>query len=694
MAISEIVNQDTFARLGQRVAEASTQACAGKRGRVVSRCRDDFGCPTRQKKPAAETAMFRPDPRLGGDPSLTGSFDMPNRKTLAGRDRAGVVGPTPLGDQGHRPFIRDRRPVARAQRQTSPSSLRSVLAAVALVSSGQLASAQTIPADAQATCTVTPAQFKGFFEGGNVVVNGVVDPANSVAFTDIPNCPFYQWSEQMFLWLTSPAPPTYGGGGGRIFDSPVFFDVSPPDSQTGQRTFIPHFPGFIRHLNVRAAQAGPNGFPVLFDKTGRLLQVTPPQTGPNGLPLIRNAAGDLIEVGRATLGADKKPVFADAAGKTIEHRLAATDARFRQLPPGRVVSVHQFPINGIPILIDPNGNVIDTEEGQADGGVQVAQTGSLVYYVTMVNDVYAYFLTGLKDQQINTNNQFPTSQADLNQITAFAALHGKTFIDPNALAIEVKSAWVEAGGLPNLSSYITMTATVPTYDKSNPLKWVPNGEKTVELALVGMHVVGSTAGHPEMIWSTFEHFGNTPNAAYTYESTSGQKTVAQSTAGTWLFAVSNATAPFNVARQQFLAPDICVTSVQGGCGNSGTICPSNTLRSKAWGAASNVSPNPIDGSTTASNTEIISINNSIRGMMPNGDVRNNYFMTGATWTIGGAAPNGSNEVGTSQLANTTMETFQQGPDNTTTNGGSNCFDCHTSNKTGVSHVFGALKKLF
>jgi hypothetical protein len=313
----------------------------------------------------------------------------------------------------------------------------------------------------------------------------------------------------------------------------------------------------------------------------------------------------------------------------------------------------------------------------------------------MVNDVFAYFLTGTKDGQINTNNQFPTTQSDLNQVTTFAAAHGKTFVDPNALAIEVKSSWVEAGGLPNLSSYITMTATVPTYDQSDQLNWVPNGEKTVEMALVGMHVVGSTAGHPEMIWATFEHFGNTPNATYTFNSTTGQKSVVQNTSGTWLFAENNAAAPFNVARQQFKTPNICVTSsTPGVCGTTGSIGPSNALRSKAWGAASNLSPNPIDGSATASNTEIISINNSIMNQMPTGDMRNNYFMMGATWTIGGAAPNSSNQVGTNRLANTTMETFQQGADNTTTNGSSNCFFCHTTNQTGVSHIFNALQKLF
>jgi len=97
-------------------------------------------------------------------------------------------------------------------------------------------------------------------------------------------------------------------------------------------------------------------------------------------------------------------------------------------------------------------------------------------------------------------------------------------------------------------------------------------------------------------------------------------------------------------------------------------------------------------------------------MMPNGEVRNNYIMTGATWTIGGAAPlpifysptpgNPGNQVGTSHLSNTTMETYQQGVDNTAANGGSNCFSCHSSSSTStidirvLSHIFGAIKQPF
>ena len=74
-----------------------------------------------------------------------------------------------------------------------------------------------------------------------------------------------------------------------------------------------------------------------------------------------------------------------------------------------------------------------------------------------------------------------------------------------------------------------------------------------------------------------------------------------------------------------------------------------------------------------------------------GDLRGNYFMTGTTWTIGGAPPNGGNEVGTNVLANTTMETYQQG---------ANCFACHQStfgspvSTTDISHIFGPLRPLF
>lgn len=546
-----------------------------------------------------------------------------------------------------------------------------------------------LPTDAKTTCTVTASEFATWFETGAVTLDGVVNPANSVLFSNNPNCDFYKWSEQMYLWLTSSAPVRYGGGG-RIFDSPAFYDVSPPDA-SGDRTFIPHVPGRLRVFNLRAAQVGPQRLPVILDRSGRMLEVEPPRIAPSGKQLILNASGDSVEIERATIGDNGKPIFLDKAGKVIPNPRPIIRPELN-----KTLTVQKFMIGKIPIFLDFFGNVVDVEQGQAgDSGVLEAQNGSLVYYATMVNDVFAYFLTGTKNGGITpTPTKFPTTQTDLNKIVAFAAGAGpnaKTFPDPEALAIEVKSSWVEAAGLTNLSSYITMQATIPIYDQSNPNLWTPNGQKTVQLAMVGIHVVGSTAGHPEMIWATFEHVNNTPNAAYSYINTSNTTiTVSQNTAGNWLFCANNSTGPFNELHMRFNAPNI--ESIP-----PFTISPGNTIRWKAWGGASDSRPNPLDANTAASNTEIISINNSVRGMLASGDVRGNYIMTGSTWTIGGAAPSGSfpngNEVGTSKLTNTTMETYQQGS-NTLFATGTNCFGCHMTNTTDVSHMFGPLKPLF
>jgi hypothetical protein len=548
-----------------------------------------------------------------------------------------------------------------------------------------------VPDDAQDFCPLSAATFNSWFQSGSVSVDGVVNPADSLNSL-APNCGFYQWSEQMFMWLTSPAPSAYGGGA-HIFDSPAFFDVSPPDA-SGNRTFLAHTPGFIHVFPLRSAQLGPNRRPVVIDLSGRLLEFNPPD--PKLKPLVRDPSGKLVEIAHARIE-NGRTVLLDQQGSVIaaQHVATAVPAEqrlnnvFTDQRATETRMVQKFLIDRIPIFIDPSLAVIDVEQGQAgDNSVLEAQTaanGSLVYYATMVNDVYAYFLTGVKDGAITTTtpNQFPTTMTDLNNTINFAMAHGRPnppFPDPNALAIEVKSAWVLAAGLPNASNYITMTATIPTYNQTDAHTWTPTGQQTVQLALVGMHVVGSTAGHPEMVWATFEHVGNTPPATYSYTSTTGPKTVTQDTSGTWLFSATNSTGPFNQAHMSFTGPTpppgIPPNAIKAD--GSFTISPSDTRREDPWG---------MDGGSSSSNTEVISTNAHVRGMMATGDIRGNYIMTGATWTIPGSFV----EVGTNHLSNTTMETYAQG---------SNCFSCHRDgvsnpfNPNGLSHIFGGLQPLF
>jgi len=554
----------------------------------------------------------------------------------------------------------------------------------------------TLPSDASSDCnsTITAPIFNSWFTSGSVSLNGAVNPANSVTFSPNSLCSFYAWSEQMFLWLTSPAPKTYGGGGGLVVNSPAFYDVSPEDS-LGNRTFIAHQPGLIRAFNVRTAQHGPHDLPVIMEKkTLRLLEILNPVISKTGKQLIQNGNGQAVEIGRAIFDKNKKPVFFDTKGVEIvgakaliqsdlEGRSKLANPQVSKISEiDRVDLVQKFNIGRIPVFLDLNGNVIETEQGQADGSVLMAQNGSLVYFITIANDVYAYFRT-MQGTTVPFPSpvQFPTTPASLHSVTSFAAAHGKTLVDSNAMAIEVKSSWVEAAGLPDSNKFITMEAVVPTYDKTNPNDWKPNGHKTVLLAMVGMHVVGSVNGrsgvppfaspngHPEMLWGSFEHVSNTPDTTYDYTKASGTGNVPMNTSGNWVFCSNNASSPFNFAHMVDSSNDI--VPVPGF-----TISPSNTLRVRPFG---------MPGSDAASNAEIITINNSVRSMLVAGDLRANYFQLGTIWTPGGAPATPTNGVGTSNLANSTMETYQLG---------SNCFDCHNSNTTDVSHVFSAIKPLF
>jgi len=533
-----------------------------------------------------------------------------------------------------------------------------------------------VPGDAQETCIVSQSEFEGWFESGSVTLDGVVEAADSVNFPDDPNCTFFKWTEQMYLWLTSPAPPRYGGGGGIILDSPEFYDVSPPDANN-KRTFIPHTSGDVRVFSIRDAQLGAHRLPLVTDSSGKVFEVVEPVLAPSGLQLIRNAEGERVEIERAILGEDGRPQFFDRGGEIIRGARPIID---RDLLDQAVVQPFTIAREHT-IFLSTAGNVIDVEQGQAGGGdVLMTQNGSLVYYLTTVNNVFAYFRTGVANGDITpTLNEFPTEQQDLDEIINFAAQHGKTLLDPEALAIEVKSSWIEASTLADTSGYITIQATIPTYNQSDPQKWTVNGQKTVEMAMVGIHVVGSTKGHPEMLWGTFEHVRSTPNATYSYnDQGNNTKTISQDTSGVWLFSQSNATGPFNQSRMRMIPGSHDIEAFPGF-----TIGPTDIIRWKAWGSAF---------SNASINTEVIAINNSVRGKLAAGDVRANYVQTGTTWTIFGQAPSGGNQVGTHHLANTTMETFQQGISNMAN--GTNCFSCHITNKTSVSHVFGSIDPLF
>jgi hypothetical protein len=609
------------------------------------------------------------------------------------------------------------------------------LAATALVSLSQVAAAQT----AVPVPTTSPCNFKWFrvpdwFPAAgqqSIPLNGFVNPADSLHFPlhtiqqGPSNCDFYAWSAQMFLWLTSPAPSSYGQGS-HVFNSPVFYDVSAPNATTGRRTLIRISPGKRRSFEVSIPQLGPQGKPVVFDNTGKMFTVIRPQVGPSGKTLVRNNAGKLVEIARVQVARSGEPVFLDKAGKAINFQAgrngspiildragkqidfqAAQNAsspnqrragkQIGLLPPIKI-------INGMPFLLDGTGNLIDIEQGQADGNVLMAQNGSLVYYALEVNDVYEAFLTGQKIGVI-TAAHFPNTQQDLTNVQNYA---GVAFPDANVLTVELKTAWIETTGLAHPERYVTITATIPAYtppltppfNQTTITQAAQSAPRQATLALVGMHIVGTVLGHPEMIWATFEHVNNSPNAPYTYNTPAPQ--TPPNGPGPWNFSATGASSGPIAARMKWDPSTSTVSPVPPYT----TLGRSDVYRINAWGTGAldfdGINPN---SNFTSNNSDIIAVNNSFMDLLTAGDVRQNYILTGTTWVEGfvGDPPDPNDpisQLGTNGMANTTMETFKQG---------GNCFMCHGGTTSmlgtlsvppptppvgdGLSHIYGPLLPL-
>lgn len=358
------------------------------------------------------------------------------------------------------------------------------------------------------------------------------------------------------------------------------------------------------------------------------------------------------------------------------------------------------------------------ETGQAGGGgALISQRGSLVYYGIHVNNVYAYFakitseggFNSPSDKKANPNqfpNAFPTLEKDLKELNSH--IPGGEIRDGKALAMELKTSWVEANFVENPEQYVIINAVVPNYEAVSENRWTlvkGNPTKEVHLAMVGMHVVGTVQGHPEMVWATYEHINNAPDVGYIYKDTSGKiNAYGGNYDKDWQFSQKGSD-PYadNTLRAEncpskkpiygCVAGDIVSPPGQ-------TIGASNTSRLNPWGniGAASIAKNADSAGIADNNAQIISLNNDIRKHLSDRDFRQFYILQGAVWTQKGGIPNytkmsATTQIGSLSLANTTMETYHQLP---FSNGTVGCFSCHSiGNKnpgTDVSHIFDAIVK--
>ena len=325
-------------------------------------------------------------------------------------------------------------------------------------------------------------------------------------------------------------------------------------------------------------------------------------------------------------------------------------------------------------------------------GVLMSQQESLVYYGVHVNQLYAFFLTGQKNGQISAT-VFPRNSQDEATVVNYArnAFPGVPVLDSEGLAIELKTSWVDAATVPDRSQFFTMEAVIPTFSHDSNTKWTESGPETVELALVGLHVVGTVQNHPEFVWITYEHILNAPDADYYYYNSKNEVTEqGYDSSGQFLFIATNSPeSPANVECMKVSGKTIVATS---SC--AGGIVPSNTVRTYPWGSLASST----DTAVVTNNPLLLSINDSIRSQLIPGDVRANYIQTGGIWTSAPSAtsdapipnttkipppydPSGSQLRGSLHAFNATMETYTQG---------THCFSCHALT-TSATNSFGAFQ---
>jgi len=509
-----------------------------------------------------------------------------------------------------------------------------------------------LPMDAKATCVANVASW---FPGGQITPNGWVEPANSLdpVFADFENntrCDFYKWGAQMFLWLTS------GNSTKHVFNtSPEFYNVS-----------------------------------VEANKERQFLK----SDGPMLLGVRKRKTDKEIELGQAGGG----DVLLSQKDSLVYYGLHANDV-FALYTTGQKNKVFNN----------------STEWGLAD-----EDSACLAQYESCASEI-----AGFCKEQLNTctHDNFPSTLAQMKVVKDFATSYGYPLSSTqlnikkptSPMAIELKTSWIDASTLTNSKDYVLTQAVVPVFDRSAPKgPWTikENEEKT--LAMVGMHVVGTVNGHPEMIWNTFEHVNNVPDNTYVYTNTSNQPATQEyNSKGNWNFLPSKAAAPSSITANAKVITDSdgsltsCIISVppkqpkdpQTTCtpvkATNPDIASIDILRVDPWGNQHGVNTK----ANVSNNTDLVSINVSVLSQLKAGDIRGNYIQTGGVWTAKGQIPpdgTDSNLRGSLNLANTTMETFYQfqhkgknafNPEN--------CFGCHGTKKaaTEVSHIFNALQPL-
>ena len=353
----------------------------------------------------------------------------------------------------------------------------------------------------------------------------------------------------------------------------------------------------------------------------------------------------------------------------------------------------------------PHTAVFNAGEAPAIGDVRQAtvnavlidQDGNPIFYALHMNPSFVSFVD---DYALNTLDGLKAAPDTLE-------------FRPGA--VELKSAWKIIDDPDHWKNYFTTEAVVPVFKNQNG-KIVPDGTKTrpVQVALIALHVVGVIEGHPEFIWSTFEHVehqakdwvrDNAPAATENPDQPPAKLQIA-ATKYQLYPKVESPPPPPPVPNANRIVTDQELRLDEA----TQKFAPATPIyRMYPSSQASTSEPgSPAKLSTPSEDPEILSLNKNMRALFEKdenkSDVRGNYQLVGAVWfntprgsvklslpadfvegkpfmnTARGAKP--SVFGGEDRLSSTAMESFTQDENDPNGNGFPNCFSCHDTQGVG------------
>ncbi|KLN64010.1 hypothetical protein ZX61_17850 [Vibrio sp. VPAP30] len=149
-----------------------------------------------------------------------------------------------------------------------------------------------------------------------------------------------------------------------------------------------------------------------------------------------------------------------------------------------------------------HGSSLDEYLQAGTDGILVDQNNRAVYYSQYVNQTYADFVQGRLGGKDLTN---PDNVLAMVPTTEFP-------IHDEKGALELKASWKIVAPDDNVEGLFTVEKEIAKFvNTPSGVKIDPTQVEQQTLALVGFHIGGIVANHPEMIWATFEFNKNAPN---------------------------------------------------------------------------------------------------------------------------------------------------------------------------------------